>query len=48
MRILVVDSNAENAQKLKQIVCTTFPNAIIDVENDEQEACYLADGSEFK
>ena len=43
MKILVVDSNAENSQKLKQIVCTTFPNAIIDVENDEQEACYLAE-----
>lgn len=47
MRILVVDSDAENSQKLKQIVCATFPNALVDVENDAQEACYLAERIEY-
>lgn len=47
MRILVVDSNADNAQALKQVLCTAFPNAVIDVETDEQEACYLAERVEY-
>lgn len=47
MRILVVDSNAENSQRLKEIICATFPNALVDVENDEQEACYLAERVEY-
>ena len=47
MKILVVDSNAENSQKLKQIICATFPNALVDIENDEQEACYLAERIEY-
>ena len=47
MRILVVDSDMKNAQQLKQVVCTTFPNALVDLENDEQEACYSAERVEY-
>lgn len=47
MRILVVDSDAENSKKLQEIVSATFPNALIDVECDEQEACYLAERIEY-
>ena len=47
MRILVVDSDAENSQKLQEIVRATFPNAFIDVENDEEEACYLTERIEY-
>ena len=47
MRILVVDSDAENSQRLKEVVCRAFPNALVDVECDEQEACYLAERIEY-
>ena len=47
MRVLVVDSDAENLQKLKEIVCAAFPNALVDVENDEEEACYLTERIEY-
>ena len=47
MRILIVDSDAKNLQKLKQLVCDSFPNAMVDVENDEQEACYLVERVEY-
>ena len=36
MRILIVDSDAEYARKLQQIACSAFPNAVIDVEKDEE------------
>lgn len=47
MRILIVDSNAESLQKLEQIVCSAFPNAVVDIENDEEEACYLVERKEY-
>ena len=47
MRILIVDSDAENSKKLKEIVCATFSNALVEIENDEEEACYLVERIEF-
>jgi two-component SAPR family response regulator len=47
MRILVVDSDLENLQKLKEMVASAFPNALIDTEKDEEEACYLAERVEY-
>lgn len=47
MRILIVDTDAECSRKLAQIVCTAFPNAIIDVEANEDEACYLVERKEY-
>ena len=47
MRILVVDSDVKKAQMLKQTLSETFPNVLVDVEHDEQEACYLAERIEY-
>ncbi len=47
MRILVVDSDAKNSQKLQEVVCATFPNALVDVESDEEEACYSTERIEY-
>ncbi|MBO5736685.1 MAG: response regulator [Clostridia bacterium] len=47
MRILIVDSSAEEAEKLAKIVRTAFPNALIDVEGEEEEACYLVERKEY-
>ena len=47
MRILIVDSNAEYAQQLAQTVCLAFPNAAVDIESDEEEACYLVERKEY-
>lgn len=47
MRILIVEPNAENLQKLLQVTQTAFPNALIDVEGDEEEACYLVERKEY-
>ncbi|MBQ5930082.1 MAG: response regulator, partial [Clostridia bacterium] len=47
MRILIVDCDAEYSGNLAQIVCAAFPNAVVDVENDEEEACYLTERKEY-
>ena len=47
MRILIVDSDAEYAKKLEQTVSSAFPNAIVEIENDEEEACYLVERKEY-
>lgn len=47
MRILVVDSNLENLERLKKIILKAFPNAVVDVEQDEEDACYLAERIEY-
>ena len=47
MRILIVDSQTENARALEQILYTAFPNALVDIEVDEEEACYLVERKEY-
>lgn len=47
MRILIVDSDVETSRKLEQIVCTVFPNAVVDLENDVEEGCYLVERKEY-
>ena len=47
MKILIVDSNAEGAKGLEKVVQSAFPNAVVDIENDEEEACYLAERKEY-
>ena len=32
---------------MTQIVCAAFPNAVVDVENDDEEACYLTERKEY-
>ena len=47
MRILIVDSNAEASKKLLQTVKAAFPNAIIELEKEEDEACYTVERKEY-
>ncbi len=47
MKILIVDSNAENAKKLQELAYMAFPNVIVDTESDEEEACYLVERIEY-
>ena len=47
MRILIVDSDEGYAQKLRQLVCSTFQNAIVDMEADEEEATYAVERKEY-
>ena len=47
MRILIVDSNAENSNKLLSLVSSAFPNAVVDVESDEEEASYNVERKEY-
>ena len=47
MRILIVDTDVEASRKLEQIVYLAFPNAIINVEKNEDEACYLVERKEY-
>jgi two-component SAPR family response regulator len=47
MRILIVNSSVESARSLEKNVQDAFPTAIIDVENDEEEACYLVERKEY-
>lgn len=47
MRILIVDSDAKYSRKLEQMVCLAFPKAIIEIESDEEEACYLVERKEY-
>lgn len=47
MRILIVDTDVEALRNLEQIVYSAFPNAIIDVERNEDEACYLVERKEY-
>ena len=47
MRILIVDSCAEYVKNLEQTVREACPNALIDVESDEDEACYLVERKEY-
>ena len=47
MRILIVDTDAECSQKLAQTVCLAFPDAIVEIESDEEESCYLVERKEY-
>ena len=47
MRILIVDTDAKSLVDLEKLVASTFPNAIIDVEDNEDEACYLVERKEY-
>lgn len=47
MRILIVDPNAERAKDLEKVVYSAFPSVTVDIENDEEEACYLAERKEY-
>ena len=47
MRILIVDSNAECSKSLEETVRAAFPIAAVDIENDEEEACYLVERKEY-
>ena len=47
MRILIVDSYAEYVKNLEKTVREACPNALVDVESDEDEACYLVERKEY-
>ena len=47
MRILIVDSDVNSSRHVEQIVRLAFPNASIDVETNEDEACYLVERKEY-
>ena len=47
MKILIVDSNAEYSQQLEELVSAAFPNAVVEVETDEEEACYAVERKEY-
>ena len=47
MRILIVDSNAESSKKLEETVRLAFPNAVVEIENDEEESCYAVERKEY-
>ena len=47
MRILIVDTDVKSSRDLEQIVLSAFPNATIDVEANEDEACYLVERKEY-
>ena len=46
MNILIVDTNAECAKKIEQVLCKTFPNVVVEIESNEEEACYLIERKE--
>ena len=47
MKILIVDTDVESSSKLEKIVLEAFPTASIDVETNEDEACYLVERKEY-
>lgn len=47
MRVLVVDSNQKNAESLKKLVVSAFPDAEVITEADAEEGCYLAERKEL-
>ena len=47
MNILVVDANAECAKKIEQILRQAFPDATVEVESNEEEACYQIERKEY-
>lgn len=47
MRILIVDTDVKASHDLEQMVCSAFPNAIIELEANEDEACYLVERKEY-
>lgn len=47
MRILIVDSMAKCSSALDKMIHEAFPNAIVEIESDEEDACYLVERKEY-